>query len=202
MKSYLCIFLICLTTSMNYAQNKINKDEIMGLAIGENAPDFSALNQNEEAFSSIDALEQGAIIVVFYGGQWCPYCNKHLSELQDNIEGIQKKGAQLIAISPEKITAQQRTIEKTAAKFTLLYDKDYAIAKAFNVLFTPTKTQLFTYNKLLGANLKEVHSDQSQQLPIPATFIINKQGVIVWRHFDSDYKERSSITTILDILSN
>ena len=174
----------------------------MGLAIGEKAPDFSALNQHQENFSSIEALKQGAVIVVFYRGQWCPYCNRHLRELQDNIEAIRGKGAQLIAISPENITAQQKTIEKTGAEFTLLYDKNYAIAKAFDLLFTPTEAQLLTYNKFLGANLKEVHSDQSQQLPIPATFVINKEGVIIWRHFDSNYKERSSITAILESLSH
>ena len=89
---------------------------------------------------------------------------------------------------------------KTGAKFTLLYDEEYKIANAYDVTFTPSSKQLFTYNKFLGANLKETHSDDSQRLPIPATYIIEQNGTIVWRQFNPDYKNRSSVKEIINNL--
>ncbi len=88
----------------------------------------------------------------------------------------------------------------TGAEFSLLYDEGYEISDAYDVTFTPTKSKLVIYNTALGANLKETHSDDSQRLPIPATFIINRQGTIVWRQFNPDYKKRSTVKEIIENL--
>ncbi|MDZ7742259.1 MAG: hypothetical protein U5Q03_11025 [Bacteroidota bacterium] len=82
----------------------------------------------------------------------------------------------------------------------MLYDEGYRISDAYDVTFKPSATTLFTYNALLGANLKKTHSDESQRLPIPATYLIDKNGTIAWRQFDPDYKKRSSVKDILKAL--
>ena len=82
----------------------------------------------------------------------------------------------------------------------MLYDKDYKIATAYDTKFKPKARQRLAYNLFLGAKLKRSHSDDSQQLPIPATFVINKNGIIIWRQFDADYKNRSNVSDILKVL--
>jgi peroxiredoxin len=171
--------------------------EAKGLKVGSQAPDFSASDLNDNVFSLTSALEKGPAVLIFYRGQWCPFCNKHLKALEKNLEKIYEKGASVVAVSPEKSEFLKRTADKTKASFSLLYDEDYKIAEAFDVAFRPTKFERAIYNKILKADLKNAHSDESQQLPIPATFIIGKDGKIIWRHFDPDYKKRSTVDDIV-----
>lgn len=171
--------------------------EAKGLKVGSQAPDFSASDLNDHVFSLTSALEKGPVVLIFYRGQWCPFCNKHLKALEKNLEKIYEKGASVVAVSPEKSEFLKRTADKTKASFSLLYDEGYKIAEAFDVAFRPTKFERAIYNKILKADLKNAHSDESQQLPIPATFIIGKDGKIIWRHFDPDYKKRSTVDDIV-----
>ncbi|MBE0663363.1 MAG: AhpC/TSA family protein [Bacteroidales bacterium] len=182
-------------------QNTRSAKEAKGLEAGVNAPDFIATVINGNNFSLKDALTEGPVVLVFYRGHWCPVCNKHLGVLQDSLQYIQNMGAKVIAISPEKPELLAKTTEKTGADFTILYDEGYRISDAYDVTFTPGGMDRTMYNTFLGANLKEAHSDDSQRLPIPATFVIGQDGKIAWRHFDPDYKKRSTVSEILDALS-
>ncbi len=171
-----------------------------GLGTGVQAPLFNARDMHENEFSLQQALDQGPVVMIFYRGHWCPVCNKHLKTLQDSLDVIKEYGATLIAVSPERVPLLGKTEEKTSAEFTLLFDENYQIAKAFDVHFRPGTAQRVMYNALLGADLKKAHSDDSQQLPIPATYVINRSGTIVWRHFDPDYRKRSSVKEIANAL--
>jgi peroxiredoxin len=168
-----------------------------GLAVGENAPMFTALDADSNLFSLRTAVEEGPVVIIFYRGFWCPVCNKHLGDLQDSLKMIEEKGVRVIAVSPEKPEYLGVMKDKTGAAFSLLYDEDYKIADAYDVTFKPGAMTLFTYNVVLGANMKETHSGDSQRLPIPATYLIDTHGRIVWRQFDPDYKKRSSVADIL-----
>ncbi|MBC7124904.1 MAG: AhpC/TSA family protein [Bacteroidales bacterium] len=170
-----------------------------GLQVGDYVKDFTAKDQHNSTFVLSDALKKSPVVVIFYRGQWCPICNKHLSTLQDSLQLIYAKGATVVAISPEKPEYLERTAEKTHASFSLLYDEGYKIANMFDVTFKPDSLTTVMYNTVLGANLKEANTDDSQRLPIPATFIIGTDGKILWRHFDPDYKKRS---TVQDIVNN
>ncbi len=176
--------------------------EARGLLPGDTVNDFSATDLQENVFILREALEKGPVVLIFYRGQWCPFCNKHLKKLEQNLDKIYEKGASVVAISPEKSEFLKRTADKTKASFSLLFDEDYKIADAFEVAFRPTKFERAIYNNILKADLKNAHSDESQQLPIPATFIIGKDRKIIWRHFDPDYKKRSTIEDILENLSS
>lgn len=112
---------------------------------------------------------------------------------------IHAKGASVVVISPEKPQFIKKSIEKTGAEFSILYDEEYKISDAFDVTFKPDVETISKYNSKLDAKLKESHSDDSERLPIPATYIIGTDGKIVWRHFDQDYRKRAKID---DILSN
>ena len=184
------------------AQDYRSAEEANGLLTGQTAPLFEATDQHGEQFNLTKALEQGPVVLVFYRGFWCPVCNKHLESFQDSLYLMKEAGVQVIAVSPEKPEYLDQMAEQTGAEFRLLYDEDYRIADAYDVSFKPDAKTLFVYNTVLDANLKETHSDDSQRLPIPATYLINPDGKISWRHFDPDYKERSSVSEILKALKN
>ena len=194
--SLILIFMIATVKS----QTKKTVNDAKGLNVGATAPLFKAIDADSIEFSLEDELKNGPVVLIFYRGFWCPVCNKHLSSIQDSLKMVEETGAKVIAVSPEKPEYLDRMAERTAAKFTLLYDEYYQIAEAYDVNFTPSGTQLFTYNVILRGNLKNTHSDKSQRLPIPATYIINQDGIIIWRQFDPNYKNRSSVEEILNVL--
>lgn len=199
--SIILLLLMITTNIMSQNENKTVK-EAKGLAVGDRVADFSAINQKGETFILSEALKQGPVVVIFYRGQWCPVCNRHLGQVQDSLQEIYKHGATVVAISPEKTEYLTKTVEKTHASFSLLYDENYAIANQFDVTFNPDSATKVMYNVMLGANLKNAHSDDSQRLPIPATYIIEQDSKIVWRQFDPDYKKRASVKDIAKTLSN
>lgn len=200
MKTLSTIFFLLTIVSKLFSQETRTLMEAKGLEVGVKAPLFSAIDTNGEMFSLQDALNKGPVVLLFYRGYWCPVCNKHLSLIQDSLQLISDRGATLIAVSPEKPEYLEKMEEKTGASFSLLYDEAYKISDAYDVTFTPEKKQLFLYNSVLFAKLKETHSDNSQRLPIPATFIINREGNIFWRQFDPDYKNRSHVSDIIKAL--
>lgn len=188
-----------LITALN-AQEYRKAEEAEGLTIGSPAPLFEAGNAQNKTFNLENALKEGPLVLIFYRGFWCPVCNKHLAGIQDSLKLIQEQGARVVAVSPEKPEYLDKMADKSGARFTLLYDEEYKIADAYDVTFRPSGTTLFTYNTFLGAKLKKSHSDDSQRLPIPATYLIDQDGKIAWRQFDPDYKNRSSVKDILKAL--
>lgn len=183
------------------SQTERKAEDAKGLRVGTIAPAFTAIDADSNIFSLEEAKSKGPVVLIFYRGFWCPVCNEHLSNLQDSLQLIEKTGAKVIAISPEKPEYLDKMSAKSGATFTLLYDEGYKIADAYDVTFKPTSMQLFTYNVILGGKLKKTHSDDSQRLPIPATYVVNEEGVIIWRQFDPDYKSRASVSEILDALN-
>ncbi|TFH39128.1 MAG: AhpC/TSA family protein [Bacteroidia bacterium] len=185
-----------------FSQTTRSAEEASGLQTGIKAPLFMASDAEGNSFSLEETLQKGPVVLIFYRGQWCPVCNKHLGQVQDSLSLITELGATVVAVSPEKPDYLKKTEEKTGASFRLLYDESYRIADAYDVTFTPEKKQLFVYNTVLNANLKEAQSDNSQRLPIPATYIIDKKGYIIWRQFDPDYKNRSNVQDIIVALKD
>lgn len=182
---------------MNANKNFKSVTQAKGLKVGETVTDFLAKDIFEKAYTLSNLTQNGNVVVIFIRGQWCPFCNKHLKELQEQFHKIYEKGASVVVVTPEKSEFIKKTIKKTGAEFTILFDENYKIAEAFDVLFLPNKITRVMYNNVLGAKLKESHSDNSEQLPIPATFIISKEMKVTWRHFDPDYKKRSKMADIL-----
>lgn len=174
--------------------------QVEGLKIGDLVKDFSAVDIYDNTYILRKSLEKGKVVLIFIRGQWCPFCNKHLKHIQNQLPLIYAKGASFVIVSPEKSEFIKQTIEKTGAEFTILFDNDDKIAKMFDVLFKPNVIERFLYNTVMQANLKETHSDDSEQLPIPATFIINQDFSIKWRHFNPDYKKRAKVEDIINNL--
>lgn len=201
MKNYLNLIIVIFLLNGIAAQQDRDLKNTSGIPAGSKAPMFKAIDADSIEFSLIEALKEGPVVLIFYRGFWCPVCNKHLEKLQDSLQFIKSTGARIIAISPENPEYLDKMEEKTGASFRLLYDEDYRIADAYDVTFKPTSVQLITYNVVLNGDLKKSHSDESQLLPIPATYIINQDGIVTWRQFDPDYKNRASVKEIIEALN-
>ena len=167
-----------------------------GLFIASKAPDFKARDQNGKEIRLKDLLKKGKVVVVFYRGQWCPYCNKELSRLQDSLQFIIDKGATLIAISPEKPEMVAKTVEKTKATYSILYDKELKIMKAYDVEYEVPENTVARY-RTAGLDIETNNGTNGKYLPVPAVYVIDKESTVIYRFFEPDYKKRPSVKDIL-----
>jgi peroxiredoxin len=171
-----------------------------GLFINSKAPDFKATDQFGNEVRLKDVLKDSLVVLIFYRGQWCPYCNKQLKKLEDSLELIQTKKAKLIAVTPEKSEYILKTIEKTKASYSLLYDKEMKIMKAYAVAFEVDERTVSRY-KNADIDLATANGQKDKiYLPVPAVYIINKEGAITYRFFDADYKKQPAVKDILENL--
>ena len=170
-----------------------------GLFIASKAPDFKAKDQNGEDIRLKDLLKKGKVVLVFYRGQWCPYCNKQLKKLEDSLQLIKDKGATLVAVTPEKPENITKTIEKTGAEYSILYDEGLKIMKAYDVDFEVPENTITRYRNS-GIDIEKNNGTNGKYLPVPAVYVIDKQANIIYRFFDTDYKKRPSVAEILAML--
>jgi len=170
-----------------------------GLFLNSKAPDFKAKDQHGKEVRLKDLLKKGKVVLVFYRGEWCPYCNKNLKRLEDSLQLIIDKGATLVAVSPEQPESIAKTIEKTKAQYSVLHDENLKIMKAYEVEFEVPENTLKRYRNG-GIKIDEVNGKNGNYLPIPATYVIDKEGAITYRFFNQDYKKRPSVKEILDHL--
>lgn len=170
-----------------------------GLFIQSKAPDFKAKDQNGKEVRLKELLKKGKVVLIFYRGQWCPYCNKYLKKLEDSLQLIKDKGATVVAITPELPENITKTVEKTGAEYSIIHDEELKIMKAYDVEFEVPENVLTRYRNT-GIKLDENNGKNGNFLPIPATYIIDKEQTITYRFFESDYKKRPSVKEILDNL--
>jgi peroxiredoxin len=167
-----------------------------GLKNGAQAPEFTAKDNSGKTLDLKALLkEHKSVVLFFYRGQWCPYCNKHIQQLQDSLQLLTAKGAYVIGVTPETGENINKTIEKTHASFSIVQDKGYAIMKAYDVNYT-VDPNLYAKLKGYGIDLEKGNGNTDHVLPVPATYVINSSGKIVFVHFDKDYTKRPSISLI------
>jgi len=170
-----------------------------GLFISSKAPDFKTKDQNGAEIRLKDLLKKGKVVLVFYRGHWCPYCNKALARLQDSLSLIKEKGATLLAVSPEKPEGIDKTAEKTKAEYSILHDEGLKIMKAYDVAFEVPENTITRY-KNAGLDIEKNNGDNGKYLPVPAVYIIDEESTVRYRFFETDYKRRPSVKEILDNL--
>ncbi|MBA2610761.1 MAG: AhpC/TSA family protein [Bacteroidetes bacterium] len=186
------LYILLLVTILSFTTSTTPE----GLNLNEMAPNFTSTDQNGKTIILKELLKKGSVVMVFYRGEWCPYCNKQLMLLQDSLALITKKGASLIAVSPEKAENIAKTIQKTRATYSVLSDDSLKIMSAYKVAFALDEKTTEKY-KGYGINLMETNGSNGNNLPVPAVYIINKEGKIIYRYFDVNYKNRVSVSEIL-----
>lgn len=194
MKQIFFVFLFVIMSAAVFAQEKPE-----GLFINSKAPDFKALDQSGIAVNLKELRKRGPVVLLFYRGNWCPYCSKELARFQDSLNLLTEKGAQLVAITPEGAEGISKTIAKTGAVFSILSDADMKISKSYKVDYAVDDRTLGRY-KNADIDLLAINGQKAAQLPVPAVYVINKDGSITFRYFDADYKKRVSVKEILSEL--
>lgn len=176
---------------------QINKDH---LELGEKAPFISATDQNGKVINSIQVLKENRILLVFYRGNWCPHCKKHLGELEKNLKALQEKGVFVLVVTPESEERTRETQEKFGTSFSILHDDGNKIMKDFKVAFAVNEQNVTNYYDKVTELVNEYNSEDEKVLPVPATYLIGKDGTIEYVHYDPDYKKRSDISEIVNSL--
>lgn len=186
---------------MQQSAEALERSGILGhsLRAGDTAPDFTLPDTHGDRVNFVDTLGHGSVVLSFYRGSWCPYCNLELQALQQTLPQIKKLGAQLIAVSPELPDKTLSTTEKHALAFTVLSDQRNRVARDFGIVFTLPEALRPIYAKF-GIDLPAWNGDDSFELPVPATYVIGRNGIIVDGFVNTDYMQRMEPERILDIL--
>jgi peroxiredoxin len=173
-----------------------------GLFINSKAPDFKAKDQNGNEIVFKDLRKKGNVVVVFTRGSWCPYCNKYLRKLQDSLELIKAKHAQVIVITPEAREGIDSVVAKTGVTFPVIYDTAMKISNAYSGSYKVDDKTLMRYkNSNPPIDLLKINNQRKDAyLPITAVYIVNNEGSVTFRYFDEDYKKRISVKEILTAL--
>ena len=171
-----------------------------GLMVGDRVPAITYTTASDDEMKLEDLYRDQPLVVIFYRGYWCPACSKHLSEFAERAVEIEDAGAKIVAITPESYGNVDTTIARTGIEFTVISDVDGTLMKVFDVQFDVTEDYQSKVEKNYGTSLTENSATQDAVLPVPATFIIDTTGVVVYRQFNPDYKKRASMDEILSNL--
>jgi len=163
--------------------------------VGEMAPDFTLPNAVGEDVSLATLRKDGPVIVVFYRGAWCPYCNLTLAAWQQELETIQGLGAQLVTISPQLPDYSLDSKEKNELKFPVLSDVGNKVSDAFGVTTQITLEIIKIWEGKI--DLEKHNGDASAKLPLPATFLIDTEGKIYFAHAHVDYRVRAEPADVI-----
>lgn len=171
-------------------------------SMGDTAPNFTLTNQTGEEVSLEGLLEQGPVVLLWYRGGWCPYCNLTLAAYQERLDDIRETGATLVALTPELPDRSISTAEKNELGFQVLSDVGNEVAREYGVVFKLTEGVHANYEQ--GFQMSEVNGDDSGELPLAATYVIDQRGTIRWAFLDADYRNRAEpqdVVTVLEGLS-
>jgi peroxiredoxin len=166
---------------------------------GAYAPDFRLPDARGGHVRLRDLLADGPVVLSFYRGGWCPYCNLELRALQKVLPEIHRLGAQLVAVSPQTPDESLSTAEKNELAFLVLSDAGSATANAFGLAFDLAEELRPIYARF-GHALPDKNGDESWRLPIPATYVIDRDGTIALAFVDPDYRNRLEPAEILSVL--
>ena len=166
---------------------------------GRKAPGFSLTNHVGEERTLDGFLAKGPVVLSFYRGGWCPYCNMELAALQRALPEIEALGAQLVAVSPETPDHSLSTREKHDLAFEVLFDKGNKVAQSYGLVFVLDEALRPLYAKL-GIDLVASNGDDSFSLPIPATYVIDRNGVVAYHLADADYTKRLEPDDVISAL--
>ena len=189
---------IMLNATKELEDVNISKD---ALKVGEVMKSFTLPNALGENINLSDVLSNNDFVVVnFYRGVWCPYCNLELKALQSIVPQLSQLNTVLIAVSPQTADASLSTKEKNELSFEVLSDEKNKIAKEFGLVFVLAEALKPIYAKF-GIDIQGLNQDDSFELPMPATFVLNKKAEVIFAFVDEDYTKRMEPKTILDIIA-
>ncbi len=170
------------------------------LAVGAHAPDFTLPDSTGEHVSLSSLLSRGPVVLAFYRGGWCPYCSTELRAYQARLAEISSLGATLVAVSPQTPDNSLSTQEKLELAFPVLSDTGNVVARSYGLVFSLPEELREIYAGF-GLDLPAANGDDSFELPLPATYVIDTEGAVVWRYVDADYTKRAEPDDVIAALA-
>jgi peroxiredoxin len=158
--------------------------------VGEAVPTFNLRDADGNEVSSNAMLTTGPLVISFYRGVWCPYCNMELQALQEALPHIRDLGANLVAISPQTAPNSRRSARENKLDFPILSDPGNDVAAAFGLRFALPDYLIDLYKNVFKNDLAIVNGDRSWTLPMPARYVIGQNGSIVYAEVSPDYTTR------------
>ena len=169
------------------------------LTVGDTVKSFVLQDQHGRSVSLYERLSDGPVVLSFYRGGWCPYCNLSLKALHHARPKIEYLKAQLMAITPESPEHIRRTVRKNGLDFPVLHDASSEVAHQFGISFN-VSNYLKDFYRSLGLNLSQRNADVLVRLPLPALYLIDQRGTIRYAYANEDYRQRVDISEALNTL--
>lgn len=179
-------------TAVNEQASTINPREA-----GDRAPSATLRTPSGDPFDIADSFRQQPTALVFYRGGWCPYCNTHLAELAQIEPTLREMGFQMLAVSPDRPEELRESIDEQGLDYQLLSDQDMTLARSFGIAFQVDEQTRKAYDGY-GIDLAAASGRSHYELPVPAVYLIDRNGMIRFVHWDEDYKQRLSGDALLD----
>jgi peroxiredoxin len=170
------------------------------LPIGANLPEFQLQDHDDKIVSSSDLLAKGRLVLCFIRGRWCPFCVAQMEAMNLVLPEIEQAGATLAAVSPQTVKQSFFMRDQHKLRFPLLSDSGNKVARQFGLTYRIPDEQQAVYKRAF-VNLPFVNGDESWELPIPATFIIDRDGTVLYASANEDYSERPEPRGIVQSLA-
>jgi len=167
------------------------------LKVGDKFPAFELPDSKGKQISSTELLAKGPLVLSFYRGGWCPYCNLELRALNNMQQAFADQNAQLVAVSPQLPDESLSTQQQNELAYTVLSDVSNSLAKKCGLVFTLDERLIPVYDQL-GLDIPKANGDESYELPLPATYVIDCQGVIQFAFAHEDYTLRAEPLDVLN----
>lgn len=171
------------------------------LKVGEKAPDFNLPNPKGHSVGLNQLLEKGPVVLNFYRGGWCPYCSLELNAYKSRLSEIEELGASLVAISPQTPDNSLSTAEKNDLQFQVLSDVGNKTANEFGLVFTLAE-ELHDLYKSFGLDIPKYNGDDSWELPMPGTYVLDKDGTVKFAFANADYTKRAEPDDVISALKD
>jgi len=171
-----------------------------GLRVGQRAPDFTLPDARGTPVRLYDFLAQGPVVLAFYRGAWCPYCNLELHSLQGALGRFRELGASLVAVTPQTPDKSLQQVEKDGYPFPILSDLDDRVMSAYGLRFEVPPELSDVYRRNFSLDLADYNGPGRYVLPVPGTFVIDREGIIRAAFADTDYKRRMEPADIVRAL--
>lgn len=170
------------------------------LNVGDRMPEFELYDARGRLVKSEDLLDKGHLVVVFYRGAWCPFCNLYLRGLQRHLPEIKEQGANLVAISVENPDSSLSVAQKNKLDFTVLSDPNLDVSQKFGIVYQIPKV----VNDVIlasGFDIAKYNRMERAELPLSATYVISRTGRVHYAFLDPDYKKRAAPEEIIKTLA-
>lgn len=174
---------------------------LRALKAGDRAPAFSLPDADGNVVSSTDLLKKGPLVVSFYRGVWCPYCNLELQAIEAASSQIRDFGANVLAVSQQTPANSRKSQTTNNLSYPILADKGGDVAAAFGIRWALSARLKEIYEKL-GADLAAFNGEASWTLPMPARYVIAQDGVIAYSEINPDYTSRPDPEELFPVLEN